>query len=299
MAKGECPTKIKYKLINQLKSKYTVSLLCKIANVSRSGYYKWFQGIVIPSETKLHDEELKKVILKVYNKFKGIYGYRRIQVYLDKKMNIKLNHKKVYRLMKELNIKSKIRSKRKYFAACDLNIVEDNILNRDFKADKPRNKIVTDVTVLKYNKNKKLYLSVMMDLFNNEILSFNISKNNNNDLVMKNLFDTLSKYKLNYSILHSDRGHQYTSNYYNQTLKNNNIIQSMSRKGNCHDNACVENFFGHLKSELMYINNFFNEDEVRGSVKKYINFYNKKRFQKKLNNMAPIEYRRHVQLMRG
>lgn len=234
------------------------------------------------------------LIRDVFNKHRGIYGYRRITTFIKINHNININHKKVYRIMKSLGLRSKVRAKKKFFAPLvEGIIIEENILNRDFKATTPSSKLVTDITTIKYKNNKKLYLSAIMDLYNNEILTYKIGSNNNNDLVINTITDILAQNKLDGAVLHSDRGIQYTSRLYNTILKENKIIQSMSRKGNCHDNACIESFFSHLKSECIYLNNYNSEEEVINSIDEYINFYNNIRFQKKLKNMAPIKYRSH------
>lgn len=237
---------------------------------------------------------IESLILDVFNKYKGIYGYRRITTFIRINHNIKINYKKVYRIMKSLGLRSRVRAKKKFFAPLvEGLIIEDNILNRDFKANTPSSKLVTDITTIKYKRNKKMYLSAIMDLYNNEILTYKISFNNNNELVINTITDILDKNKLDGAILHSDRGTQYTSRLYNTILKENKIIQSMSRKGNCHDNACIESFFSHLKSECIYLNDYNSEEEVINSIDEYINFYNNTRFQKRLKNMAPIKYRSH------
>lgn len=237
---------------------------------------------------------IESLILDVFNNHKGIYGYRRITTFIRINHNIKINYKKVYRIMKSLGLRSRVRAKKKFFAPLvEGLIIEDNILNRDFKANTPSSKLVTDITTIKYKRNKKMYLSAIMDLYNNEILTYKISFNNNNELVINTITDILDKNKLDGAILHSDRGTQYTSRLYNTILKENKIIQSMSRKGNCHDNACIESFFSHLKSECIYLNDYNSEEEVINSIDEYINFYNNTRFQKRLKNMAPIKYRSH------
>jgi putative transposase len=241
-----------------------------------------------------NSNSIESLIRYAFNKHKETYGYRRITTFIKINYDLNINHKKVYRIMKSLGLKSRIRAKKKFFAPLvEGVIIEDNILNRNFKATMPSSKLVTDITTIKYKNNKKLYLSAIMDLYNNEILTYKISSNNNNDLVISTITDILDKNKLDGAILHSDRGIQYTSRLYNTILKENKIIQSMSRKGNCHDNACIESFFSHLKCECIYLNNYNSEEEVISSIDEYINFYNNIRFQKKLKNMAPIEYRSH------
>lgn len=281
-------------MINEFKSKYSIYLLCNILKVSRSGFYKWLNKRKTADMQGEDINSIESLILDVFNKYKGIYGYRRITTFIRINHNIKINYKKVYRIMKSLGLRSRVRAKKKFFAPLvEGIIIEDNILNRDFKAYTPSSKLVTDITTIKYKRNKKMYLSAIMDLYNNEILTYKISFNNNNELVINTITDILDKNKLDGAILHSDRGTQYTSRLYNTILKENKIIQSMSRKGNCHDNACIESFFSHLKSECIYLNDYNSEEEVINSIDEYINFYNNIRFQKRLKNMAPIKYRSH------
>lgn len=281
-------------MINEFKSKYSIYLLCNILKVSRSGFYKWLNKRKIADMQGEDINSIESLILNVFNKHKGIYGYRRVTTFIRINHNININYKKVYRIMKSLGLRSRVRAKKKFFAPLvEGVIIEDNILNRDFKATTPSSKLVTDITTIKYKRNKKMYLSAIMDLYNNEILTYKIGLNNNNDLVTNTITDILAENKLDGAILHSDRGIQYTSRLYNTILKENKIIQSMSRKGNCHDNACIESFFSHLKSECIYLNDYNSEEEVINSIDEYINFYNNIRFQKKLKNMAPIKYRSH------
>ncbi|WP_322379130.1 IS3 family transposase, partial [Clostridium perfringens] len=254
-------------MINEFKSKYSISLLCTILKVSRSGFYKWLNKRKIADMRSEDVNSVELLIRDVFNKHRGIYGYRRITTFIKINHNININHKKVYRIMKSLELRSKVRAKKKFFAPLVKGIIiEENILNRDFKATTPSSKLVTDITTIKYKNNKKLYLSAIMDLYNNEILTYKIGSNNNNDLVINTITDILAQNKLDGAVLHSDRGIQYTSRLYNTILKENKIIQSMSRKGNCHDNACIESFFSHLKSECIYLNNYNSEDEVINSI---------------------------------
>ncbi|MDB1921777.1 IS3 family transposase [Clostridium tertium] len=266
-----------------------MSLLCSILKVSRSGFYKWLNKKILSDMYSEDADSVESLIRDVFNKHKGIYGYRRITTFIRINYNIIINHKKVYRIMKSLGLRSKVRAKKKFFAPLvEGVIIKDNILNRDFKATTPSSKLVTDITTIKYKSNKKLYLSAIMDLYNNEILTYKIGSSNNNDLVINTIIDTLAKNKLDGAILHSDRGIQYTSRLYNTILKENKIIQSMSRKGNCHDNACIESFFSHLKSECIYLSNYNSEEEVINSIDEYINFYNNIRFQKRLKKWLQL-----------
>ncbi|WP_236695058.1 IS3 family transposase, partial [Peribacillus butanolivorans] len=272
------------------KEHYPIQLLCEIAHVSRSGYYKWLKRKISPSEKQLEDEEIQKKIIGCYNKLKGIYGYRRVKVWLDKTYGLNLNHKRVQRLMRELGLKSLIRKRKPYYGKKEAYVISKNLLNRDFHASGPNEKWVTDITYLIFN-GQRLYLSAIKDLYNNEIVSYQVSRRNDLKLVIDTIKKAKKKRNVKGILLHSDQGYQYTSHQYNNLLKKYKMQSSMSRKGNCWDNACMENFFSHFKSECFYMNSFRTSEEVRGAVSMYIRFYNHHRFQKKLNNLSPYQYR--------
>jgi putative transposase len=278
-------TKIKFQIILDLSVKYPVQNLCEFAGASRSGYYKWLKQKDIVTPKQRDDEFMKRLILECYNEVNGIYGYYRIKTWLLRKKGIKVNHKRVYRLMIELGIKAKIRRKRGNYKKGTENIVVPNVLNRDFVSSKLNQKWVTDITYLMFNQ-KRLYLSAIKDLYNNEISHTNYLK-----LVIDTIKEAKKKQDVRGVTLHSDQGFQYTSRQYHKLLKKNKFIQSMSRKGNCLDNASMENFFGHLKSEVMYLHSFKSEADVIKAIDQYIYFYNHERFQKKLSNLSPVEYR--------
>ncbi|OEF95966.1 integrase, partial [Vulcanibacillus modesticaldus] len=230
------------------------------------------------------DEKLKNKILECHQKVKGIYGYRRIKGWLKRRYNLKVNHKRVQRLMKEMGICAVIRKKRPYYGKKEPYVISNNNLNRDFHATKPNEKWVTDITYLIFNK-KRLYLSAIKDLYNNEIVAYHVSSRNDLQLVIDTVKKAIKKRKkrnVNGVFLHSDQGFQYTSRQYNQLLKRYNIKASMSRKGNCLDNASMENFFSHFKAECFHLYSFRTTEEVKNAVKRYIRFYNHHRFQEKL-----------------
>jgi len=273
--------------------RYPVSLLCKIAHVSKSGYYKWLRCQEHLTPKQKEEQQIKSLIMDGYQKSKGIYGYPRIKAWLRQSHGIQINHKRVYRLMKEMGIQSRIRRKRKFFGRREQVVVSDNKLNRDFTASHPREKWATDITFVIFN-GRRLYLSVIYDLFNNEVIAYKISKRNDLTLVMDTVKAALKINEANGVILHSDQGYQYTSRKYNEFLKASNITISMSRKGNCLDNACIESFFSHLKTECLYLNVFTKEDEVRKAIQRYIHFYNYERIQVRLNNLSPVLYRAQI-----
>ncbi|MBY6267224.1 IS3 family transposase, partial [Parageobacillus thermoglucosidasius] len=233
---------------------------------------------------------LKEKIKECHEEGKGIYGYRRVKVWLKRKHKLDINHKRVQRMMREMGIRAVIQKKRPYYGKKEPYVISDNHLNRDFPAPKPNEKWVTDITYLIFN-GQKLYLSAIKDLYNNEIVAYHISQRNDIKLGLDTLKKAIKKRNVNGLLLHSDQGFQYTSRPYNNLLKRYNIKASMSRKGNCLDNACMEDFFSHFKAECFHLYSFRTAEEVKDAVHKYIRFYNHQRFQKKLNNLSPYEYR--------
>lgn len=213
-----------------------------------------------------------------------------------KKINIKINHKTVQRLMKILNLKCMVRLKKYKSYKGEVGRIADNILKRDFKADKPNLKWVTDIT--EFNLfGQKVYLSPILDLFNGEIVSYNIGYRPTFDLVSSMLTKAFENLPNNTKlILHSDQGWHYQIKPYQRMLKKKGITQSMSRKGNCLDNAVIENFFGHLKSELLYLQKFQSLEHFIEELHEYIYYYNNNRIKAKLKGLSPVEYRNQVLL---
>ena len=233
--------------------------------------------------------------MEVFEKNGQRYGYRRIAYALQGK-GIKINHKKVRRLMKMLGIRGKTRKNGKYHSyKGEVGTVADNLLSRDFHAENACEKLATDVT--QFNVcTTKVYLSPIMDLYNNEIMSYSISLHP--DLAqIREMLDGLSKKlpKDATPILHSDQGWQYQHAEYQRYLKEHNITQSMSRKGNCLDNAVMENFFGHLKEEMYYRRDYRNVEELENAVNEYITYWNQKRIKLSLGGLSPVEYRTEYQ----
>ncbi|MGG0454272.1 IS3 family transposase [Priestia megaterium] len=290
---GAVSTYKKFKVINEMVKagkKFAICLLCGIAEVSRSGYYKWLKRQISPSEKQREDEELKQKIKRCHQKFRGIYGYRRIQIWLKAVYDLHVNHKRIQRLMREMKIQAVIRKKRRYYGRKEAFVMSDNHLNREFQASQPNEKWVTDITYLLFN-GQTLYLSAIKDLYNNEIVAYEISRRNDLKLVIDTLEKAIKHRNVKGILLHSDQGIQYTSRTYHQLLEKYQIKVSMSRKGNCWDNACIESFFSHFKSECFHLHTFQTASEVKDAVHQYIHFYNHERFQKKLNNLSPYQYR--------
>ena len=236
--------------------------------------------------------ELKAVIKEIFKENKGRYGYRRITMELHNR-GYQVNHKTVLKLMKQCSLKCEIRKKKYRSYKGEVGSVAPNQLNRDFSASKPNQKWVTDVTEFTI-KDKKVYLSPILDLYNGEIISYNITYHPTFRLVLDMLdktFDTISNTAG--IVLHSDQGWQYQMELYQRKLKENGIIQSMSRKGNCLDNAVMENFFALLKTEMFYKKEFNSAEQLIQEIEEYIDYYNNKRIKCKLQGMSPVEYRIH------
>ncbi len=233
---------------------------------------------------------LRAKVAQIYQEHKGRYGYRRITLTL-KQQGILVNHKTVLRIMKESGLKSLVKIKKYKSYRGEQGKIAQNLLQRDFFAARPNTKWVTDITEFSV-AGKKLYLSPIMDLYNSEIISYSISERPTMNLVMEMLQKALTrlpdKTKL---ILHSDQGWQYQMKVWQSLLKNRKIKQSMSRKGNCLDNAAMENFFSILKSELFYLKKFDSILSLKKEIVQYIDYYNHQRIKLKLNGLSPVKYR--------
>ncbi|WP_429748714.1 MULTISPECIES: IS3 family transposase [unclassified Bacillus (in: firmicutes)] len=284
---GWVPKVKRFEIIHELHKNYPITWLVTIAGVSRSGYYKWRETEKVRRKRYQYEQLLKKHLMAIHHT-RPFYGCPRLQIAL-KKEGFHVNHKRVYRLMKELNIRSVIRKKRRFFGR-KASIIQPNRLNRVFKTNKPNRLYVTDITYLDLG-DRFYYLSAIQDLFNNEIVAWELSKRNDLKLVSDTVKKLATTREVQGAILHSDQGFQYTSKTYNDQIKTFGIIGSHSRKGNCLDNACIESFFSHVKTENMYFSGCKTENDLYRAIEDYIWFYNHERFQKKLNQCAPIEYR--------
>ncbi|ETT31314.1 integrase [Paenibacillus sp. FSL R5-808] len=233
------------------------------------------------------DQEIKEHMMATHLAH-PYFGYPRMVTALWE-AGYRVNHKKVWRLMKELSIQSVIRKKRK-LSSYTPSVVYPNRLKRQFHATAPGQKMVTDITYIS-DGTHFYYLSVIQDLFNNEIVAWQISRRNDLELVLDTVEQWIRKKDVSEAVLHSDQGFQYTSQAYNTRLKEFSIKGSHSRKATCLDNACIESFFSHLKTEKLYLLQCKSEEELHQAVEDYIYFYNYQRFQAKLKQRAPIEYR--------
>lgn len=244
------------------------------------------------------DQLLEEVIQSIFDEHNGNYGYRRIHLELRNR-EYKVNHKKVQRIMKKLGLKGNKfwRKTRKYSSyKGSVGKVAKNRINRRFHTIVPHQKLTTDITEFKCADGVKLYLNPIMDMFNGEILSFGISKRPNLELVMKPLEETLVivKDSMYRTTIHSDQGWHYQHREWVETLKENKVFQSMSRKGNCIDNSPIENFFGLLKQEMYHGEALCSFEELKNKIERHIDYYNNKRIKQKLAGMSPVQYRIHT-----
>ncbi len=272
----------------ELRRKFDLKLLLNQSNMARSSFYYHQKQNKLADKYKV----IKELIQTIYHKHKGRYGYRRITDELQNK-GIVINHKTVLRLMKLLGLKSIIRVKTYKSYKGEQGKIAPNILERNFKATAPNEKWATDITEFNVS-GKKLYLSPIIDLFNQEIISYELTERPVFNQVVMMLKKAFKKIPNNTNLtLHSDQGWQYQMKQYQYLLKQKGIIQSMSRKGNCLDNAIIENFFGTLKSEMFYTQKFKSIEQLKKEIDKYIIYYNNERIKSNLNKMSPIKYRTH------
>lgn len=268
---------------------HPVSLLCAVAGVARSGYYKWLKRPEMqgPSE----EDWLCAKILEYYLAHKKTFGYRRMTMHINRDHKCAYNPKRIRRLMRRMGLKSVIRPKKRTYVPSTPEITAENILGRDFHADMPNQKWLTDVTEFKYGVDKKAYLSAILDLGDNSIVSYVLGHRNNNDLVFKTFNLAVQENPDASPLFHSDRGFQYTSKAFRKMLDEAGCTQSMSRVGRCLDNAPMEGFWGTLKCEMYYLSKFSTYEELEAAVEAYIHYYNNGRYQAKHKSLAPLEVR--------
>lgn len=264
-------------------------MLCSIAKVSRSGYYRWLKQSDKPE--KDYDDYL--LIKEVFNKGKGKYGFRTIKMKLPR-----MNHKKIIRIMKKYNLHTKIRRKNPYKMIMKKTLEHrtfENKLNREFGQNVPFRTFCTDITYIPFN-HRFAYLSVVKDIASGEIMAWNLTRH----LEMGLVINTIEKLGANGNLpaleeilIHSDQGFHYTNPVYIQKIKELKMVQSMSRKGNCIDNAPIESFFGHLKDDVDY-RDCKTFEELYSLIEEYVRYYNNERQQWELKKMTPVDYRNHL-----
>jgi len=271
-------------VIYRHKDKYSISEMCRFFGVSRSGYYGYVSRMDIPA----WDLPLAEKIRECQDKCGKTYGYRRVHIWLERN-GIYRNPKTVLRVMQKYGLLSVIRRK-KYRNYGDYLHKYPNLLNRDFFAERPNQKWVTDISYI-HTKQGVLYLSVIRDLFDNSIVAYKTGTEQNINLVLSTIREAKKKEKVTAELqLHSDQGFQYTSHRYFKLTQSYGITPSMSRRGNPYDNALAENFFSILKTECIYRVNLQTYEEARLLIGEYIHFYNHQRIQLK-TKLTPLEKR--------
>ena len=277
-------TSVKFMVIYRHKDKYSISEMCRFFKVSRSGYYDYVKRMDIPA----WDLPLAEKSRECQEECGKTYGYRRVHIWLERK-GIYHNPKTILRVMQKYGLLSVIRRK-KYRNYGDYLHKYPNLLNRDFSAEKPNQKWVTDISYI-HTKQGVLYLSVIRDLYDNSIVAYKTGTEQNINLVLSTIKEAKKKEKVTTELqLHSDQGFQYTSTAYFKLTKEYNITPSMSRRGNPYDNALAENFFSILKTECIYRVKLQTYEEARLLIGEYIHFYNNQRIQLK-TKLTPLEKR--------
>lgn len=301
--RGELKAAIIFKLIQEIISKYNfknmVSHLCKVAEVSRSGYYRYIESSKNRDVREQRDLQLKEAILKAFNHRGYKKGSRSIKMVLENEFNLIVNRKCIQKIMRKYNIKCPIRKANPYrrmMKATKEHTVVPNLLNRNFKQEVVGKVLLTDITYLPYGASCMAYLSTIKDASTNEILSYNLS----NRLTLEIATKTIDKLIIQHenllhkdAFIHSDQGVHYTSPKFQKLLKEYNLGQSMSRRGNCWDNAPQESFFGHMKDEIdsKGCSTF---EELQLLIDDYMEYYNNFRYQWGLKKLTPIQYRNQL-----
>jgi len=268
--------------------KKDIRLLCDIAKISNSGYYRWLKHT--DKTDKDYDDYL--LIKEIFDKGRSKYGWRTIKMKLEREKKIRMNHKKIIRIMKKYNLTTKIRRKNPYKAIMKKTAEHRtfaNQLDRIFTQTIPYRFFCTDITYISFN-NRIAYLSVVKDIASGEVVAWRLSPH----ITMELVLGTVNQMKqCQDALIHSDQGFHYTNPEYIEKIKALDMIQSMSRKGNCIDNAPIESFFGHLKDDVDY-KSCKTFEELKSLVENYIRYYNHERAQWDLNKMTPVEYRDHL-----
>lgn len=276
-------------MIQILRRDYSLALLLSIAQLPRATYYYHIRQQAVPDKYK----GAKDAISAIFNENKGRYGYRRITAEL-RNFGFMLNHKTVQRLMKETGLICRVRMKKYKSYKGEVGKIAPNLLERNFEAEKPNQKWVTDVTEFSLF-GQKLYLSPILDLCSRDIVSYAISDAPVLPMVTQMLDKAFEKIPEGTNlILHSDQGWQYQHKHFQRKLSMKGIRQSMSRKGNCLDNAVIENFFGLLKSELLYLQTFDSIEHFKAELIEYLDYYNNRRGKANLKGLPPAIHRLQV-----
>lgn len=266
--------------------------MCKIFEVSKAGYYKWLHRT--ESEAEQRNQQLATLIKEYDDRFNHILGYRRMTDWINHFNHTHYKRKHVQHIMQKLGIKAIIRQKKKKYTSSTPEATAENLLGRNFNASRPNEKWATDVTEFKWYEGPevhKLYLSAIIDLYDRSIVAYVVSRRNDNKLVFDTFDKAIAANPDAHPLFHSDRGFQYTSKVFQMKLREQKMEQSMSRVGHCIDNAPTEGFWGIVKAEMFYLQDFHDETSLRSAIDQYILFYNTERPQERYGNRTPLEVR--------
>ena len=266
--------------------------MCQHLGVTRAAYYKWLKRDI--PEAERENEIIAQLICEYDDRFNHILGYRRMTDWINRLNGTNYSRNRIHRIMKELNIHSVIRRKKKKYVNSTPETVAENTLSRDFNAEHPNQKWATDVTEFKWYEGPvvhKLYLSAILDLYDRSIVAYVVSARNDNKLVLDTFEQAIQANPEAHPLFHSDRGFQYTSKVFQFALSQQAMAQSMSRVGHCIDNCPTEGLWGIVKAEMYYLTRFNNEGELRTAIDQYIHFYNYERFQERFGIRTPMEVR--------
>ena len=285
-----------YKAVQELSNthkEYSVCALCTIGNVTRAAYYKWCSRSAHP--TNEINERLAKLAEKIHEEHPDM-GYRRIRDKIEHDYGMHVNDKRILRICRKKKLRSVVKGRHNCCTrpSVDPYYTAENILNRDFHADRCNQKWVTDVTEFKYNPadgtTKKVYLSLILDLCDRMPISYVIGDSNNNQLVFQTFDKAIKAHPDAHPLFHSDRGYQYTNKTFHDKLVQAGMTQSMSRVAHCLDNGPMEGFWGILKREMYYRRKFTSRQKLVDAIKEYITYYIYDRPQRNLGILTPYEY---------
>ena len=288
-----------YETIANHKFTNMVSSFCKMLGVSRSGYYRYLSTEGTRKLRELAEKNVRDIILKAFNKRGYKKGSHSIKMVLEQEENLIYSRKRIQRIMRKFNIICPIRKANPYrrmMKATREHTVVPNLLKRNFKQHVPGKVLLTDITYMPFSNSKMAYLSTIKDASTNEILSYHLSERISLDIATTTINKLVKKHKSllhQDAFIHSDQGCHYTSPIFQRLLKKYKLGQSMSRRGNCWDNAPQESFFGHMKDEIDY-KNCVSFNELQKMIDKYITYYNKYRYQWGLKKLTPVQYRNQL-----
>lgn len=288
-----------YETIKKYKLSNMISYFCEILGVSRSGYYRYISNEDVRNKRESKDLEIRNIILKAFNKRGYKKGSRSIKMLLEQEENIIFNRKRIQRIMRKFNIICPIRKANPYRRMMKANrehTVVPNLLNRQFKQGIPGKVLLTDITYIPFGNSKMAYLSTVKDASTNEILAYHLSERIKLEIATTTIEKLMKKNKSLLhpdAFIHSDQGCHYTSPTFQRLLKKYGLGQSMSRRGNCWDNAPQESFFGHMKDEIDY-KNCTTITELQTMIDKYMRYYNNYRYQWGLKKLTPVQYRNQL-----